>query len=407
MDLGDIQLISGAEGRHLLDQLPPYEAALAVKLLDGLRKRGIDPKMAAAALTQSRLRTAARTKFGPFADQMLFTEAGLQQSTRLSVAAHHAARYLRAEVGCVADLTGGIGGDVLAMAGLGLRVICYEQDPVTAAVARANLAAFPEVKVIQADSLEADLTGADALYADPSRRTQAGRRIFDPAAYQPPLQALLELAQNRPLGVKVGPGLPHSAIPAAAEAQWVSVDGTVVEAGLWFGPLRQVVDAAAGTSDTDGPFRTALVMRGSATHRLAEAGELRLAAGPLDEFIYEPDGAVIRAHLLAEAAAELADPHLVAPNIAYITSHTELATSPFLAGYRVVDHFPFGLKRLAAYLRERSIGELTIKKRGTAVEPAELRKRLKLKGDGSMVAILTRLGTQQSVVVVEALGRKP
>jgi membrane protein implicated in regulation of membrane protease activity len=77
-----------------------------------------------------------------------------------------------------------------------------------------------------------------------------------------------------------------------------------------------------------------------------------------------------------------------------------------LTGYRVLDHFPFGLKRLRAYLRERNVGELTVKKRGTAVDPADLRKRLKLQGEQSMVAILTRLGAQQSVVVVEPLGRK-
>ena len=47
---------------------------------------------------------------------MLFTEAGLEQATRLKVAALHAGRFARAGVEHVADLGCGIGGDALALA---------------------------------------------------------------------------------------------------------------------------------------------------------------------------------------------------------------------------------------------------------------------------------------------------
>ena len=41
---------------------------------------------------------------------------------------------------------------------------------------------------------------------------------------------------------------------------------------------------------------------------------------------------------------------------------------------------PFNLKRLKALLREREVGTLTVKKRGSAVEPEELRRRVRLAG---------------------------
>ena len=41
---------------------------------------------------------------------------------------------------------------------------------------------------------------------------------------------------------------------------------------------------------------------------------------------------------------------------------------------------PFQLKALRAYLRDRDVGALTIKKRGTAVEPEQLRRQLRLTG---------------------------
>jgi hypothetical protein len=460
VDLEDVALLTSDQGRYLLARLPEYDPALAIKLSDGLRQRGVDPKLAAAALTQSRLRAKARAKFGEFADQLLFTDHGLQQATRLEVAARHAQRYL----GCgapegthVADLTGGVGADALAMAALGLRVTVYERDPVTAAVARANLAAFPEARVVAADSLEQDLSKADALFADPSRRTDAGRRVFDPAAYDPPLDRLIELADTHPLGVKVAPGIAHRAVPPAAEAQWVSVNGDVVEAALWFGRLR----SPAARQHADGPFRTVLVLRRGRAHHLTQglpwrgtnpaadavrppnvpvpaspadprpsarqkdgpaspaadavrplqvhhpdsagAPVERLATGPLQEFIYEPDGAVIRASLIAEAAASLGSATLVSDRIAYVTADAADPQNPFLTGYRVQDAFPFNLKRLRGYLREHGIGQVVVKKRGTAVDPAELRKRLTLKGDEAAVVILTRLGARQSVVIAQPL----
>ena len=57
-----------------------------------------------------------------------------------------------------------------------------------------------------------------------------------------------------------------------------------------------------------------------------------------------------------------------------------LTPVPTATAYRVLDTMPFGLKRLRTYLRERDVGRLTIKKRGTAVVPEQLRRQLDLRG---------------------------
>jgi hypothetical protein len=67
----------------------------------------------------------------------------------------------------------------------------------------------------------------------------------------------------------------------------------------------------------------------------------------------------------------------------------------------VLDTLPFGLKRLRAYLRERDVGRLTIKKRGTAVLPEQLRKQLDLRGHAEATIILTRVAGAQHVIVAE------
>ncbi|ACZ29721.1 hypothetical protein Xcel_0682 [Xylanimonas cellulosilytica DSM 15894] len=414
-----VKLLS-PEGDALLAALPPYDEKRAMALAMRLRDDGIDPELAAAAMTQSRLRAKARGKLGDFADGMLFTPDGVEQATRLLVAALHARRYLSAGVTKVADLTSGIGADSLAFAGVGLQVLATDVDEVTAAIAATNLRAFPEAEVRCADGLGLDLRaeGVDGVYADPARRTRGGQRIFDPSAYAPPLDAVWALREQVPaVGIKVGPGIPHQGLPADAETQWVSVDGDVVEAGLWFGPLAP-----------DGPGRSALVLHttGGTTRMRTLRSAVPVgahAAGPAyDEappvgepgaYLYEPDGAVIRAGLVGKAVTELGG-RLLDPTIAYVTTDAPAPSSavghdttaaPIATGYRVLDVMPFGVKRLKAYLRERDVGRVTIKKRGTAVTPEALRAQLSLKGPAEATLVLTRVAGAQRVLVVEPLPR--
>lgn len=409
MDGRSLSLLLSPDGWALLGALPPYDERLAMVLSERLQKEGVDPALVAAALTQSRLRSRGREKFGAFADGMLFTPAGLEQATRLTVGARHAQRYRAAGCTRVADLTCGIGGDAMALSALGLSVLAAEVDELTAAVATVNLRHFPEAEVRHVDGLALDLArdgveGIDGVFADPARRTAAGRRRHDPAAYTPPLDAVLDVRHRAPaLGVKVGPALPHTAVPDDAEAQWVSVDGDVVEAGLWFGPLAP-----------DGPGRTALVLRGetAATLRAPEGGVPTADVGPPGAYLYEPDGAVIRAGLVS-MVAERVHGRLLDPTIAYVTSDHlshprgepadggEPDVRALATAYRVLDVMPFGLKRLRTALRERGVGRLTIKKRGTAVVPEQLRKQLDLRGDAEATIVLTRVGGAQQVLVVE------
>lgn len=393
MDSETLRLLLGADGWALLGTLPPYDQSTAMALSERLRAEGVDPALVAGALTQSRLRAKGRAKFDHFADGMVFTAAGLEQATRLAVAARHAQRFTAAGCRRVADITCGIGGDAMALAALGVPVLAVDADELTAAVAAVNLRHFPEVEVRHGDGLALDLPaeGVDGVFADPARRTAAGRRRHDPAAYSPPLDRVLDVRRAVPaLGVKVGPAIPHEAVPEEAEAQWVSVDGDVVEAGLWFGSLAP-----------QGPGRTALVLAGTRATvvRAPDEGLEPPDVGAVGAYLYEPDGAVIRAGLVA-MVAEQVHGRLLDPTIAYVTSD-HLATSDVAQAYRIAEVMPFGLKRLRTALRERGVGRLTIKKRGTAVVPEQLRKQLDLRGDEEATIVLTRVAGTQQVLLVE------
>ncbi|MET8812641.1 methyltransferase domain-containing protein [Streptomyces sp. NPDC004549] len=373
------------EGRALLDEVrgtaPADELAVATKL-----RRTHPVELVSAALGQARLRQRAAAKFGAEdAERMFFTSNGVEQSTRTSVAAYRAERMRALGVTSVADLCCGIGGDALALARAGIRVLAVDRDPLTAAVARANAEALgldDLIEVREADVTEVDTAGYDAVFVDPARRGGRGR-IFDPEAYSPPLSWAVAAARRAPrAALKIAPGIPHEAVPAEAEAEWISDAGDVKEAVLWFG-----TGAPGGVRATLLPGPRTLEGRG-----LPDP-----AVRPVGRYLYEPDGAAIRAHLVAEVA-EAVDGGLLDETIAYITSDT-LRPTPYATAYEITDQLPFNLKKLKALLRERQVGTLTVKKRGSAVEPEELRRKVKPQGPHSATVFLTRVAGAPTMLI--------
>lgn len=382
MDLASFQALRSADGERALAELSTLDPDDLLPTIQALRTR-FPAGLVSAAVTQARLRARAVPKFGADAAIMFFTPDGLEQATRSSVARHRAARF--AGYDRVLDLCCGIGGDLVAFARAGLSVHGVDRDPLTVEVARANASVLgrSDVDVSCADVRDVPLSGWPAAFCDPARRG-GGRRIFDPRAYSPPFSFLTELAAAVPAtGAKVAPGIPHSLIPSGAEAEWISDSGEVKEAALWFGPLS--------TQD-----RRATLLPSGAT--LTSSGAVA-AVGPVGRYLYEPDGAVIRAGLVAEAA-QLIDGRLIDSTIAYTTADS-LVASPFVNAYEITEMLRFSVKRLRAMLRERNVGSVTVKKRGSAVDPAALRRDLRLSGTEHATIVLTRVAGAQTVIVCE------
>ncbi|MFC8291558.1 SAM-dependent methyltransferase [Streptomyces sp. NPDC057242] len=383
-DLASFAALLAPEGQTLLAALRDYDPARELAVASRLR-RDHPAELVTAALGQARLRQRAVAKFGAEdAYRMYFTPNGVEQSTRASVGAHRAGRMKALGVGSVADLCSGIGGDAIALARAGISVLAVDRDPLTAEAVRANAEALGLSGLIEvrcADVTEIDTSPYDAVFVDPARRGGRGR-VFDPEAYSPPLSWAVEAARKAPrAALKVAPGIPHEAVPAEAGAEWISDGGDVKEAVLWFG--------------TEPGARRATLLPSGAT--LVGRGLPDPAVRPVGRYLYEPDGAVIRAHLVAEAAEEL-DGGLIDETIAYVTSDV-LAPTPYAAAYEITDELPFNLKKLKALLREREVGTLTVKKRGSAVEPEEIRRKVKPKGPNAATVLLTRVAGAPTMLI--------
>ncbi|MFH8502504.1 methyltransferase domain-containing protein [Streptomyces flaveolus] len=384
-DLDALLSLLTPEGRALLDEVrdtdPARELAVATRL-----RRDHPADLVSAALGQARLRQRAVAKFGAEdAGRMFFTPNGVEQSTRASVAAYRAGRFKELGITSVADLCCGIGGDAIALARAGIRVLAVDRDPATAGAARANAEALglgELIEVREADVTEVDTAGYDAVFVDPARRGGRGR-IFDPEAYSPPLSWAVEAARgaSRAAALKVAPGIPHEAVPDDAEAEWISDGGDVKEAVLWFGTAPGAVRATL----LPGP-RT-LLGTGLPDPEVRTPGR----------YLYEPDGAVIRAHLVAEVAEQVGG-GLLDATIAYVTAD-DLVPTPYATAYEITDRMPFNVKKLKALLRERGVGTLTVKKRGSAVEPEELRRKVRPQGPNAATVFLTRVAGAPAMLI--------
>lgn len=407
MDAHLVERLTSGEGAALLASLPPYDEQVATTLGPRLREAGFSPDLVAAVLTQSELRAAAVDKFGPFAQDLLLTRDGLEQATRLAIAAGHAGRFRQAGITTVHDLGCGLGADALAMAGLDLTVEAVESDPVTAAMARHNLRRFPDVTVRCARAEEVPLPrGAAAesvgVWVDPHRRvtgvadiTGRTRRVSGLEAISPSWQQVLRWAQDVPAtGAKLAPSFPHNRVPAGAEAQWTSWDGDVVECAVWFGPLAHR------------PGRTAAVTRAGATPLLVTEADAEQAPPParagaqVGEWLYDPDKAIVRSGLVG-ALAVAVDGFELAAGVGYVTSATSRVV-PYARRYAVRAVLPLDGKTLRIWLRDHGFGRVTLKKRGVSADPGRVRHQLGLSGHGpEATVVLTRVGTRSTAIVVD------
>jgi len=115
-------------------------------------------------------------------------------------------------------------------------------------------------------------------------------------------------------------------------------------------------------------------------------------------WLYEPDRAVIRAGLTG-ALTSVVDGFELDSGVGYVTSDRCVDVG-YARRFAVDESMPLNVKALRAWLRERGVGRVTIKKRGVVLDADELRRQLRLSGSVEMTLVLTRVKNQQVCLVV-------
>lgn len=410
MEQSELAYLLSEEGQNALTNLGealqkiPAGKAREVAELPLLNKyrQSLGNWQAAACLTMAKLRLHAAKKF-PQAERMFFTPEALEQATSWELSLHRAQQLDKlAPPGAILDLGCSLGGDTLALAQY-RRVLAYDLDPLRLAIAQANAQALGVAERITfhcANYTTVSLPPAAAAFADPARRS-SGKRLFNAEDMQPSWTEILALQQQQGnLAVKLAPGFDKALLPANSRLEFIGRHGSCLEAVLWLGQL-------SNNSQTE-PVLSASIWcgpNGNESWHYCESARQAAPVGYLEAgmYLYEPEPAVIRAEALHELCESL-QAHLFDSQIAWLVSKQRLS-HPLAAAFRIWEIDNFSLKRLQKRLNALGIGTVEIKKRGFAMEPEELRKRIKLnKSKKNAVIFLTRLQDRPLYLLGERLG---
>ncbi len=387
-----VDFLQTQAARDCLDDLraQPLKETDVLPTLARLRKHFAADE-AGALLETARLRQKAAAKFGAHAHALLYTADALEQ------ASHPAARRFRAAqlpqgTRRVLDVCCGIGADSLAYAQAGYDVLGLDNDPVRVAIAQHNAAALGlnNARFAVVDVTQGVPDDYDALFFDPARRDDDGRRLFDVAQYQPPL-AYLHSWHAPYKHAKLAPSVELAQVAAySGEVLFLSYGGELKEAVLMLGGGAQAGARTAVRLTDDGAHVWRCADPAAA---LAQTATLAAPRG----WLCEPDPAILRAGLVRPLAEALGGA-LLDESIAYFcTPHAP--DSVWVRAWQILDVLAFNVKGLRAYLRGHNVGRVTVKKRGSPLTPETLIPQLKLKGDETRTLVLTR-HAQQPIVLV-------
>ena len=220
------------------------------------------------------------------------------------------------------------------------------------------------------------------------------RRVFSLDEISPSWAEVCAWAAQLPAtGAKLSPAFPHAALPPGAEAQWASWHGEVLECVVWWGPLVEHLGRTAAVCRPNVPDIVLTEADAAAGDAHSQAAVESVAdVGP---WLWEADKAVIRAGVTgALPGRELAR----GVGLSTGDSNTDL---PWARRFAVLDVLPARAKVVRQWARARGVGALTLKKRGTSIEPDRFRADVgPVRGPSSATLVLTTIAGGQSAVAI-------
>lgn len=382
------QWLASDDGQQHLHEATELRSSGLTDLKIGERLRStLDPERAALVLTQIDLRERAKAKF-THTSKMLFTRPGLEQATSEHIATYRARRLANSER--IVELCCGIGGDLIALAGLGIPVVAVDLDPVHLFLACHNARAIhpgAEITALLQDVRDTEISASDTVFIDPARRVESGKRT----GYQsePPVDWSLALADRAAaVAIKTAPGIPHVLLPSGWELEHISLGHDLKEAVMW------------SPSMADAPHR-ATVIDGGACHTLTDVpGEpVPIRDARPGEWLHDLNPAVTNAGLVESLARRIGADRIDA-EIGFLVSEQEI-DSPFATSWRILDVLPWHEKHIKRSLTSLGAGPIDIRRRGLPGDVPSITKRLRGKGNRRIMIAMTRMNDVPTAILCE------
>lgn len=360
------------------------EGVSDLKIGETLRKK-LDPERAAMVLTQLDLRVRASEKFTR-ADEMLFTRAGLEQSTSEAIARYRADRYVGRDR--IVELCCGIGGDLIALAGIGTEVVPVDRDAIHLFLAEHNARVYQtdaHITPLLMNVEDVALHDSDAVFIDPARRKGSGLRtgyLSDPS-----VEWSVSLAeQAAAVGIKTAPGIPREMVPDGWELELIALGSDLKEAVMWSPGEARTTRTA--TVISDGTVTSLAPIPGDPVSiRNAEPGD----------WLHDVNPAVTNAGLVEDLARELNADRIDA-EIGFLVSDRDIE-HPMVTSWRVLSVVPWHEKRIKQALAKLDIGPIDIRRRGLPGDVPVITKRLRGKGSQRALIAMTRMDDVPTAII--------
>ncbi|ASJ09319.1 methyltransferase [Thermococcus siculi] len=383
----------------MLEGITEERVSEAVELI----RRGYDERKIRARLGEdweliaeiARARIRAKDKFSR--DDLWMDLQGLRYSTHEVVARYRAERLKEFGIKSIADVSCGIGIQLIFYAMKVEKAYGIDIDPLKVEFARRNAEKYgvSNIEFINADSLSPETVGrvnAEVVFSDPARPPEMPERRLEDLLPSPLEVYNAYSSKTDSFIFDLPPQIRRERVPWRGEFEYIDLFGALNRLTFYTEPLakaeRSAVILPAGVRVESDPNLENIV------EWTKEPGE----------YIYEIPQAVDYADLINElfhvlpAEAKM----LLREKRRVLATGDEPLKSPYLKrAYRVVGTVPFHPVRINDFLRKESFGRATLRVSVPDREYWRFRKRVEANLKGERRAFVFQLGGR--AIIAEAL----
>lgn len=394
MTSDDLNYFQSNEGRELLKKHAHDDETTLFRLLFAAAKKKENNHLS-ALVTLIKLRQKAEGKFKR-AEEMFFTTLGLEQATEEKIADLIALRFLSDWK--VVDLTSSIGGNLLSLAQRCRRVVAVDCDQENLICARANAQVYglnEKIEFIEGDATENIVEDADAFFLDPARDREGKTKTRSILNSRPEILKILPeiFKVTRNVGIKISPAFDYrelALLPQEPEIEIISVDNNCKVAMLWFGDLKK-------------DKRRASYFYGNSLCSLSNNNLIAKSrcSEKINNYLYEPNKAISKAHLIDEVAAEY-DLKKISPFSSFLSSDKliEFNCPGLFRIFKLIESGDFSEHNLQTLLKSKKIVRANVISKNFPLKPEEILKRFKIKEGGDLFLIFTALREKKRVYIL-------
>ena len=312
----------------------------------------------------------------------LFTPKSSEQCSSTILAKYHASKM--GALHTIADLCCGAGMDLIQLAKNKTKVFAVDADEDVLNIAKFNsqVEVLNNIRFVCGKAEDFD-EEVEAVFVDPDRRV-GNKRQTNPEEHQPKLSDVLKLHEN--LLIKLSPAMNYRKLP--------DIPNSTLEFVSEGGVLKEILFCTGIFAEEECKRKAVLLPQ----NKILRDQDTKMEFSQIQEYLFEPDAAVVKAGLIFELGIETG--FLPLMHVPELLTGSEEVFSDFGTLYEILEIHKYTLKLLQKYIKDNVIGVLELKTKGFPHSVEDFRKKLKLKGKNKALIMIIRQGAEHDFLIL-------